>query len=85
MRKNIIITIILQVLCTSINAEGREQETFYQDSNGTWNPVEDADIYGTVKRNMNTVNFKPVTTNAVRIEVKLPSENSSGFYEWETK
>lgn len=58
---------------------------FYRDADGSWKPVENADKYGTVKGNMNTVLFKPVTTDAVRIEVKLPAENSSGIYEWEVK
>ncbi len=58
---------------------------FYRDSTGNWQPVEDAGKYGAVKGNMNTVNFKPVKTDAVRIEVKLPDENSSGIYEWDVR
>jgi hypothetical protein len=27
----------------------------------------------------------PVKTKAVRLEVKLPADNSSGLYEWEVK
>ena len=57
----------------------------YRNKEGKWGSVEDADKYGTVKGNMNTVNFNPVTTDAVRIEVELPAENSTGIYEWEVK
>lgn len=58
---------------------------FYGSEKGEWLPVEDADKYGVVKGNMNTVHFKPITTDAVRIEVVLPAENSSGIYEWEIR
>lgn len=57
----------------------------YRDADGQWKPVEGADRYPTVKGNMNTVNFNPVTTGALRLEVQLPGENSSGIYEWEVK
>ena len=47
--------------------------------------MEEADNYGTEKGIGNTVKFKPVKTKAVRLEVKLPADNSSGLYEWEVK
>ncbi len=34
---------------------------------------------------MNTVDFDPVTTDAVRLEVTLPDNLSSGLYEWEVR
>ena len=58
---------------------------FYRDSQGHWHEVEEADNYGTEKGIGNTVKFKPVKTKAVRLEVKLPADNSSGLYEWEVK
>ena len=58
---------------------------YYRNKEDKWVPVEDADKYSIVKGNMNTASFKPVTTDAVRIEVELPAENSSGIYEWEVK
>lgn len=57
----------------------------YRDENKHWIEVEEADKYGIVKGNMNTVNFKPVKTVALKIEVELPDENSSGIYEWEVR
>ncbi len=56
---------------------------FYRDEQGQWQPVEDADKYGTEKGTANTVRFKPVKTKAVKMEVTLPADNSAGLYEWE--
>jgi hypothetical protein len=33
----------------------------------------------------NEVVFKPVTTKALKIEVKLPEKNASGIFEWEVE
>jgi hypothetical protein len=33
----------------------------------------------------NTVNFDPVKTTEVKIEVVLPSDNSAGIFEWNVK
>lgn len=52
--------------------------------NSRWSG-EYADKYSTVKGNMDTVNYKPVTPDAVIIEAGLPAENSTGIYEWEVK
>jgi len=54
----------------------------YQDANGQWQPVKDADSYPTVKGLPCTVNFAPVKTRAVRLEVTLPQDNSAGVFEW---
>jgi len=58
---------------------------YYRDSQGEWQPVGNPDKCGTLKGNLNTVNFDPVKTDALKIEVKLPADNSTGIYEWEVK
>ena len=54
----------------------------YQDAQGQWMPVTGANGYPTDKGSACTVNFDPVTTKAVRLEVTLPSDNSAGLFEW---
>ena len=54
----------------------------YQDAQGRWMPVTGASGYPTDKGSACTVNFDPVTTKAVRLEVTLPSDNSAGLFEW---
>lgn len=58
---------------------------YYQDKNGGWNPVENTASYGVEKGFGNEVQFKPVTTKALKIEVKLPEKNASGIYEWQVE
>jgi hypothetical protein len=41
--------------------------------------------YGIHKDRYDTVVFKPVRTNAVRLEVQLPPEHSAGIHEWIVK
>jgi hypothetical protein len=57
----------------------------YQDAQGQWQPVTGADNYGLKKGSANTVNFDPVKTKAVKLEVTLPEKLSSGIYEWSVK
>ena len=57
----------------------------YKDAQGAWVPVSGADGYPTVKGGACTVNFNPVTTEALKLEVDLPDELSAGLYEWEVK
>ena len=57
----------------------------YQDAQGNWNPVTGADGYPTDKGTACTVNFEPVTTKALRLEVVLPNDNSAGVFEWIVK
>ena len=57
----------------------------YRNEAGEWVPVQGADAYPTVKGAACEVNFTPVTTSAVKLEVDLPDELSSGLYEWEIK
>ena len=54
----------------------------YQDAQGQWKPVEGADRYPTDKGAPCTVNFTPVTTKALRLEVTLPDDNAAGLFEW---
>ena len=55
----------------------------YYKYQGEWKAVENVDSYGTMRGELNTVNFKPVTTTAVRMEIDLPDDNASGLFEWE--
>ena len=54
----------------------------YQDAQGQWQPVSGADSYPTEKGVACTVNFDPVKTSALRLEVVLPDDNSAGLFEW---
>jgi len=54
----------------------------YQDAQGQWKPVSGADRYPTDKGSACTVNFDPVSTKALRLEVELPVDNSAGVFEW---
>jgi hypothetical protein len=47
-----------------------------------WIPVEKNKDYDVKKDQYSEVSFKPVTTSALRIEVTLPKEHSSGIMEW---
>lgn len=55
---------------------------YYKDAEGNWQPVSGADSYGLKKGVANTVNFDPVTTTAMKMEVELPDDNSAGIFEW---
>ncbi len=61
----------------------KEWKIYYQDASGNWQPVTGADRYGTVKGAANTVNFDPVKTRAMKLEVTLPDDNSAGIFEWQ--
>ena len=50
-----------------------------------WKPVETTDSFGTAKDAWNTVNFKPVTTTALRLEVIIKPGVSAGLQEWKVK
>jgi uncharacterized protein len=47
-----------------------------------WIPVENLAPYEIHKDRLNEVHFRPVTTTALKLEVILPAEYSSGIYEW---
>ena len=57
----------------------------YQDAQGQWQPVSGANAYPTDKGVACTVNFDPVKTKALRLEVVLPNDNSAGLFEWIVK
>ena len=57
----------------------------YQDTQGQWHPVKDADGYPTTRGAACTVNFAPVKTKALRLEVTQPDDFSSGLFEWIVK
>ena len=57
----------------------------YQNAQGEWLPVTGADHYPTDKGSACTVNFDPVSTKALRLEVVLPSDNSAGLFEWSVR
>lgn len=63
----------------------KEWKIYYKNGAGEWLPVENADSYGIVKGAANTVNFDPVKTTAVKLEVIQPDKFSSGLFEWEVK
>ncbi len=54
----------------------------YRNAQGQWQPVSGADNYPTEKGAACTVNFDPVKTSALRLEVVLPDDNAAGLFEW---
>jgi hypothetical protein len=53
--------------------------------NGQWIPVQSQGGFGVEPNKFNPVEFAPVTTDALRIEVKLRSDFSGGILEWRVK
>lgn len=60
-------------------------KVYYKDANGEWADVPNPDEYATAKGAPNTVNFDPVTTTAMKLEIVQPDDNSTGLFEWEVK
>jgi len=58
---------------------------FYKDAAGEWKQVENTNAYGVEKGIGNEVIFKPVTTKALKLEVKLAEKNAAGIFEWEVE
>ena len=58
---------------------------YYKDASGNWAPVQNPDKYSVKKGNPNIVNFDPVKTKAVKLEIVQPEKNASGIFEWEVK
>lgn len=56
----------------------------YRDGD-RWIPVEALDAYAADTDRYNTVRFTPVTTSALRLEVQLPDEFSTGIQEWKVR
>jgi hypothetical protein len=49
----------------------------------SWKPVEAASAYGVAKDRFNKVTFKPVRTDALRLEAQLQKGYSAGILKWE--
>lgn len=54
----------------------------YYDNNGNWEEVKAKNEYGIQLNIINTTDFEPVTTKAVKIEVDPPQDCASGIHEW---
>lgn len=50
-----------------------------------WLPVKNTTEYEVAKDRYNTVQFEPVTTTALKVEVRLPEKHASGLHEWIVK
>ncbi len=57
----------------------------YQDAQGQWQSVADADSYPVKKGQPCTVHFAPVKTKVLRLNVKQPEKFSCGLFEWSVK
>lgn len=58
---------------------------YYADKDQNWVEVSDADAYTTEKGVANEVNFKKVSTKAMKLEIVQPEDYSCGLFEWEVK
>lgn len=54
----------------------------YYLKDGKWNEVKTKNDYGIQLDIINITDFEPVTTTAVKMEIDLPKECSSGIHEW---
>ncbi len=62
-----------------------ESWKLYYRTGGRWRPVKAKVRYGVAKDVFNVVEFDPVKTDALRIEVKLRDGFSGGILEWEVR
>jgi len=53
----------------------------YKDGD-QWKPVEGLGPYGVAKGSYNQVDFKPVTTTGLRMEIAIRSDSSTGIQKW---
>jgi hypothetical protein len=58
---------------------------YYKNIANEWVSVENSSAYGVEKGIGNEVIFKPVTTEEIKMEIKLPKKNAAGIYEWEVE
>lgn len=58
---------------------------YYKNDKGEWMPVKNLTEYGVVKGSANIVNFEPVKTSAMKLEIKQPADYSCGVFEWSVK
>ncbi|MCH5246797.1 MAG: glycoside hydrolase family 127 protein [Muribaculaceae bacterium] len=56
---------------------------YYKDTNGEWTEVSNPDAYSVKKGSPNTVNFDPVTTTSLKLEINQPADYASGLFEWQ--
>ena len=54
---------------------------FYRQGD-SWIPVKNISPYEVTKDKYNIVSFEPVKTTAMKLEIRLPADNSSGIHEW---
>jgi len=57
----------------------------YLDAENKWQPVANSFGYVIRKRDPIKVTFDAVTINALRLEIQLPKDFSTGLYEWEVE
>ncbi len=58
---------------------------YYKDASGSWQEVKNPTGYGTGKGVANIVNFDPVSTTAMKLELVQPEKHSCGVFEWSVK
>jgi DUF1680 family protein len=54
----------------------------YYMTDGVWVPVKNTTGYQIAKDQYNSVTFEAVSTTALKLEVQLPKDNSTGIHEW---
>jgi uncharacterized protein len=57
----------------------------YKKADGSWEPVKPIGGYELAKDKYNTVQFEPVETTSLKLEVQLPDNRSTGIHEWIVK
>ncbi len=57
----------------------------YKNGDNEWTPVKNITPYECVKGVGNMVQFNPVTTTALKLEIDQPDNYSTGVFEWEVK
>ncbi|MBQ0022870.1 MAG: glycoside hydrolase family 127 protein [Prevotellaceae bacterium] len=58
---------------------------YYKTESGEWAEVKNPTEYGVGKGMANIVNFDPVKTTAMKLEIKQPKQFSCGVFEWSVK
>lgn len=58
---------------------------YYKTESGDWAEVKNPSSYGTGKGVANIVNFDPVRTTAMKLEIVQPERHSCGVFEWSVK
>jgi uncharacterized protein len=62
-----------------------ESWKLYYEKGNRWYPVEALTEYTVDKDRYNKLEFKPVTTRALKLSVKLQEGASGGIIEWKVK